>query len=571
VPESLKVTIVRDVTTDGYDVKLHAAVPHAQLSTGPVDLTLLHGEGATITRVLRNTEGHRPLVFEIGEVNVPPGTQIGGGGGGGGGSEPPGPYVVPADANLGARTSRSVDRNAPIPSAELLSGGGGYIDRWPTHMTLPWGVGYRSPGLISISDAEDVLEDVFTTQGEQKNEFDLSWADSWAGDLAWDEARGVMWHVNVGGDNGIYGIDPTDGSVVDVITGTPWGGISQRGLAYDPATDTFYIGGWNEGIVYQVAGPSWPTPGETIDSCQPDDGNISGLAWNPAFQKLWEATNSRHDTIWLIDPRTCEAERAIEHPDPRYNGAGLEMDAVGNLWTVSQDSRNAYLLASGLPTFSDVPWLTVRPGKGEIQPGHNAELTIHIDTDGVAPGSYRAFVAVKTNDPAKGVFTIPIHLLLTKYQRHVNVGGADVTFGDGTGYVADRPFRDDGFGYVGDSSSKRVDHTIAATRYQAVFRSQRYGMDAYRFTVPDGRYRVTLEFAELTAGVGEFDRIMDIYAQGDLVLDNLDVAARVGRYQALTRTFRVQVKDGTLRLRFDRANGRPPMLNGVRVTWLSRD
>ena len=44
-------------------------------------------------------------------------------------------------------------------------------------------------------------------------------------------------------------------------------------------------------------------------------------------------------------------------------------------------------------------------------------------------------------------------------------------------------------------------HGIAGTPYDATFRSQREGMRGYRFTVPDGRYRIDLEFSELT-GVG---------------------------------------------------------------------
>ena len=178
--------------------------------------------------------------------------------------------------------------------------------------------------------------------------------------MAFDRGRGLIWQVNVGGDNGIYGLDPDDGSVVQVITGSPWGDISQRGLAYDPAADVFYIGGWNEGIVYRVAGPSHATPGETLSQCSPPDPNISGLAWNGSFGLLWEATNSDTDTIWLIDPITCEATRGIPHPDGGgFSGAGIELDVVGNLWTVGQNSLNAYLVESGLPTFSDVPWLTV--------------------------------------------------------------------------------------------------------------------------------------------------------------------------------------------------------------------
>ena len=73
--------------------------------------------------------------------------------------------------------------------------------------------------------------------------------------MAFDTGRNLIWQVAVGGDNGIYGIDPSDGSVEQVITGSPWGNISQRGLAYDPAADVFYIGGWNEGIVYKRRRP----------------------------------------------------------------------------------------------------------------------------------------------------------------------------------------------------------------------------------------------------------------------------------------------------------------------------
>ena len=93
------------------------------------------------------------------------------------------------------------------------------------------------------------------------DEFGTPWVGDWAADLAWDAGRGLLWHVNVGGDNAIYGIDPADGSVVETVTGPGWTDVSQRGLAFDEATDTFYIGGWNEGIVYHVAGPSWPEPG----------------------------------------------------------------------------------------------------------------------------------------------------------------------------------------------------------------------------------------------------------------------------------------------------------------------
>ena len=65
--------------------------------------------------------------------------------------------------------------------------------------------------------------------------------------MAYDAGRGWMCQVAVGADNGIYCWDPATGEVQDIARGGPWAGISQRGLAYNPDDDTFYIGGWNEG------------------------------------------------------------------------------------------------------------------------------------------------------------------------------------------------------------------------------------------------------------------------------------------------------------------------------------
>ena len=142
-------------------------------------------------------------------------------------------------------------------------------------------------------DPEALIDAHFSTDGVRDNEFDVSGIfDAWGADMAFDTARNLIWQVNVGGDNGIYGLDPADGSVEQVITGSPWGSISQHGLAYDPDADVFYIGGWNEGIIYRVAGPSHPTPGGTLNQCNPPDFAISGLAWNRSFGLLWQATNS---------------------------------------------------------------------------------------------------------------------------------------------------------------------------------------------------------------------------------------------------------------------------------------
>jgi subtilisin family serine protease len=558
--ETTEVTIVADGSLEGQDVFLHGDQPHGTIRPGSLRFTLLRGRQDEQVLRLGNVKGHRDLTFEVGEVAIPPP------GDDDGGEEPPEPLSIPQSADPNATDSRSTGHTSPGHAGVGFEGE--VIAEWDTEMSLPWGVGYRNgPDTVTLTDPEDLIDVEFTPAGDRTGEFDTPWVGDWAGDLAWDAGRGLLWHVNVGGDNAIYGVDPADGSVVETVSGPGWTDVSQRGLAYDQATDTFYIGGWNEGIVYHVAGPSWPEPGETLDSCSPEDPNISGLAWNPAFHKLWVATNSDFDDIWLIDPDTCEPENVLFHPDPGFNGAGLELDAVGNLWTVSQGSQKAYLIESGLPTFSDVPWLDVTPTEGVVEPGEKATISVSVDSTGLSPGTYQAFVGVVTDDPDLGVATVRVRLLVTKYQKFVNVGGGAVTFPDGTGYVGDRRFVEGRFGWAGESSVRTTGHPIAGTLYPSVFRSQREGMSSYRFSVPNGRYRVKLEFAEL-AGLTEFGRIMDISSEGQLRFNNLDVAGRVGRWRALTVSFEAQVRDGLLMVRFERALGAPPMLNGIRVTWL---
>jgi subtilisin family serine protease len=560
---SFEVSIPANEALGEQDVFLHVDQPHATVRPGALRFTLLRGRQAEGVIHLGNVEGHEPLTFSVGEVTIPPPSQ-----GGGGGEEPVGkPLALAAGADPNATNSRSAGHASPGMKGVTFQGD--VLDQWETGMTLPWGVGFRSgPDTVTFTDPEDLLDAEFTPHGDRTGEFDTPWVGEWAADLAWDQGRGLLWHVNVGGDNAIYGIDPSDGSVVDVVEGPGWTDVSQRGLAYDAETDTFYIGGWTDGVMYHVAGPSWPTPGETLGSCDPDDPNISGLAYNPTFDLVWEATNSDFDDIWLIDPETCETQGGVPHPDPGFNGAGLELDALGNLWTVSQGSGTAYLIDSGLPTFSDVPWLSVSPSDGVVEPGDEATIDVVVDATGLAPGVHRAMVGIISDDPDAGVMTVPVRLLVTRYQRFVNVGDGPLSLGDGTHYLADRRFQEGRLGWFGPSSTVRATtHGISGTSHPAVFKSQREGMAGYRFTVPDGRYRIELEFAELM-GVGEFGRVMDISAEGQLRVNNLDVAGQVGRWRALTTRFTVRVNDGVLTVRFAKAFGAPPILNGIRVTWL---
>jgi len=559
VPLTKSLTIVKGVTTSGADAALHKDQPHAQLDGDPVTFILTPGRTSSVTRTLSNTGGHEALTFSIGEVDLDAGTHAV--------AAAPASRKLPVAKNSKARTTFGLTGRKALKAPPTIKANGDVLVSWNAGMTLPWGVGYT--GDVFLSDPVDILTAHFTAAGDRVGEFPNPTNGQWGADMAYDAARGLIWQVNVGGDNGLYGIDPSDGSVVQVVTGAPWSSTSQRGVAYDGASDVFYVGGWNEGIVYRVAGPSWPTPGETLSQCNPADPNISGLAWNGSFGMLWEATNSDTDTIFLIDPATCETVRAIDHPDGGgFGGAGIELDAVGNLWTVGQNSGNAYLLESGLPTFSDVPWLSVNPTSGTVAKDGSTPLTITANSAGLTPGVYHAIVVVQTNDPDNAIMQIPVVLVVPHYQQGVNAGGnAYVDPITGDLYATDRAFSAGGFGYVG-GTPRSTTGAIGGTERDPLYQDLRQGMSAYRFAVPNGVYKVDLSFAEIQLKKAG-SRVFSVSLEGSAVVSNLDVfAAAGGQRVAYDRSFTVEVTDGVLDVGFLAQRGDQPIVNAILVTEL---
>ncbi|HUP54646.1 MAG TPA: carboxypeptidase regulatory-like domain-containing protein [Methylomirabilota bacterium] len=571
VAASRSVDIVAGTTTGGADMALHLDQSHAAIDGGPFVFVLTPGRTGHGTIVVSNPDGHRDLTFSIGEVDLGSTTEAEAAKAKAAATAAR--RTLPAGANANARTSRGIF--GPTSGVKPATAGD-VLGSFPTGLDIPWGVGYTGNLWIGnafangdacgLSDGCSATE--FTSAGSPTgNSFEEPWVEVFGGDMAWDAGRSLLWQVNIGGDNAIYGLDPTDGTVVDVITGSPWSNVSQRGLAYDGANDEFYIGGWNEGIVYRVAGPSHPTPGATLGQCAPEDPAISGLAWNGSFRMLWVQTNSETDDISLIDPTTCETSTTIGHPEGGgFNGAGLETDVVGNLWTVGQNSGDAWLIESGLPNFSDASWLTVTPGDGTVAPDGSLDVDVAVDSTGLVPGVYRALIVVQTNDPDHSVSTIPVELVVPAYQQGVNAGGGSYVDADGNLFGADRAWSAGSFGWLGASSSRSTKSPIAGTTEDGLYQDLRTGMSGYRFDVANGRYRVDLAFAEIVAKKAGA-RTFSVTIEGTTVIAGLDVfAASGGKNAALDRSFEVDVSDGHLDIGFAAQRGDTPIVNGILVT-----
>ena len=566
------VTRVKDVTIEagamnpGQDLPMHRRQPHLTIDGGPFRFVMRPGKTASATLTIANFGGHRRLTFEVGEVNLDGTASVAGSSG---------KRMLPDGIDPNARNTEGIGTRVR-PDVQAITFPGEILAAWPTEgVDIPWGVGFT--GDVWLTDAFEADDACgfsdgctihqFSRQGAPGAVLDAPWVEVFAGDMAYDAGRDLLWTMQIGdAENGLWGIDPADGSVEQTLTGDPWTDISQRGVAYDPASDTFYVGGWNEGIIYHVAGPSWPTPGETLSDCSPADPDISGLAWNPAFSLLWMATNSEFDTIYLVDPTTCDLLAAIDHPDPGLSGAGIELDDHGNLWTVSQNSGVAFLIESGLPVFGDAPWLTVSPESGSVEIDRSRKLNVEVDTTGLRPGVYRADVVLTTNDPDASTVSVPVELVVPAYQTAINAGGPEYRTHAGIRYRSDRAYQPGGFGFVGAGQILTTDHAIAGSPDDPLYQRMRVGMDRYLFDVPrSGTYTVRLQFAEIQyAASGK--RVFTVFVEGKAERVNLDVYRRVGAYTAFDITVTTRVRDGTLGIRFSGQRGDAPMISAIRVT-----
>jgi hypothetical protein len=263
---------------------------------------------------------------------------------------------------------------------------------------------------------------------------------------------------------------------------------------------------------------------------------------------------------------SCDLLGAIDHPDPGFNGAGIELDDRGDLWTVSQNSGVAFLIESGLPVFSDAPWLKVTPGSGSIGPDHAQKLSVRVSSAGLEPGVYRADIVLTTNDPEAGTMSVPVELVVPAYERGINAGGSDLVTHSGIAYRHDRAYQPGGFGYVRAGEVRSTSHAIAGTRDDPVYQRMRTGMSKYRFDVPrNGMYTVRLRFAEIEHS-SRGDRVFTIFVEGQPVRVNLDVFRAVGAFRAYDLTVPIRVRDRSVDVRFSGQRGDQPMISGILVT-----
>ena len=137
----------------------------------------------------------------------------------------------------------------------------------------------------------------------------------------------------------------------------------------------------------------------------------------------------------------------------------------------------------------------------------------------------------------------------------VNCGGSAYTDSHGLQWSADRQYVAGQWGYTG-GKIYTSGNAIGNTEDDMLYQSERWGDFFYLFDIPNGRYRVTLHFAELYRDVPQI-RQFGVRLEGHWVLSNLDLAATVGRDMAHDESFEIDLADGQLGIEFEKQLDHP--------------
>jgi len=411
------------------------SLPTGDLTADPLSLSFsVTTDAPTASQTLKlNNTGGLPVGYEVFVI-----------GGAFAGYTPTGPFADntrhTGPPHLNDKDASSLRINT-TPRGVTRLAAGTVASSWSTGLAGPWGIGFNTEandlwlGNPSAGHGDD-LDHRFTTAGVNTGDtIDTApWVGTWAADMTYNTFTNTLWQVNVGGDTCIYEIDP----VTKTSTGNricPAFGTSERGLAFDPRTNTYYAGSWNDGIINHFV----PT-GVILDSAA-TGLSISGLAFNPLSGHLFVMTNGATASdptvydVYVLDTRHAYANLGgfnIMNGSLKafgdYEQAGLEIDCSGRLWAVNQATKEVYAADSGESGGCSwqATWLTAAPATGSISAGGRADIAVTVNAAGFPAHTYSAHLRV-IGDTPYGIIIIPVSVKVT-----ASGGGGGVDGGGGT-------------------------------------------------------------------------------------------------------------------------------------------
>jgi hypothetical protein len=232
--------------------------------------------------------------------------------------------------------------------------------------------------------------------------------------------------------------------------------------------------------------------------------------------------------------------------------SALRVSSLGTPGTsTATATRTSTAAATRTSTQTHTPTPTNSGPSATPTPTHSATPTLPANTP----------TLTRTVTPSRSATPVPA------YAQRVNCAGPAYTDSTGNLWAGDRPFTASSWGYVNGQPSS-VTQAIAGTPDQALYQKQIYNLNAYKFTVPNGRYRVTLKLAETYPYARVGSRLFSVKIEGVVVLSQLDMLAVAGRYQAIDYTFETAATDGVLNVDFVPVTG-PATVGAIEVVAIA--
>jgi len=156
-----------------------------------------------------------------------------------------------------------------------------------------------------------------------------------------------------------------------------------------------------------------------------------------------------------------------------------------------------------------------------------------------------------------------------KFVLRVNCAGTEpYTDKAGNLWLADQDMESGKtWGAIDGLTVDRGDLGIAGTDSPRVYETERYSMEGYKFSVPNGRYTVRLHFAETYSGItADGQRIFSVIINEKTVLKDFDPYKEAGGFEKpVVKTIkRVAVTNGELAIGFT-IDVQNPEINGIEI------
>jgi PKD repeat protein len=124
----------------------------------------------------------------------------------------------------------------------------------------------------------------------------------------------------------------------------------------------------------------------------------------------------------------------------------------------------------------------------------------------------------------------------------LNAHGPSMTTGS-TDYINDG-------GYAVGGNQYDTEDDITGVGAANIYRTERYGDFTHEVSVPNGKYTVKLQFAEIFQ-TSDNSRRFNVYIEGDKEVSNFDIHKQIGHDVPMSRQATVTVTDGELMIRYE--------------------